>query len=224
LRRQDDHVVSRYQYRVQTGQTGRLEELVHHPSLSRIYDYYTRARTWQNVLQPSLFVIRRFERESFVHGSLYEDFLDSAGIGARTEDMTATKPAKESLDAESVEFLRMLNLLRVRDPLAAAPLPPTNRPLVGRLAAECDGPTLTMPPRFFDQFMLKWEDSNRRVALEFLGDSSGQLFRTPRKTRNTTTEQRLDPARLDYFLELLDIPEKSHGALRLLVNREAGMG
>ena len=57
-------------------------------------------------------------------------------------------------------------------------------------------------------FMALWEDSNRAVAREFLGDESGQLFRSERKTRNTTAEQVLDPARIDHFVTLLELPEE----------------
>jgi hypothetical protein len=62
------------------------------------------------------------------------------------------------------------------------------------------------------------------VALDFLGDASGELFHTPRKTRDTTTEQHLDPARLDHFLTLLELPERVHTPLRRLVEREARVG
>jgi hypothetical protein len=72
--------------------------------------------------------------------------------------------------------------------------------------------------------MEQWEASNRAVAREFLGDETGQLFRAPRKTRNTTTEQRLDPARLDHFITLLELPERMHSPLRRLVEREAKGG
>jgi hypothetical protein len=72
-----------------------------------------------------------------------------------------------------------------------------------------------------DAFMEQWEAPNRAVAREFLGDETGQLFQAPRKTRNTTTEQRLDPARLDHYLGLLDVPEQLHEPLRRLAEREA---
>jgi hypothetical protein len=72
-----------------------------------------------------------------------------------------------------------------------------------------------------DAFMERWEESNRAVAREFLGDEKGQLFRAPRKTHDTTTEQRLDPARLDHFLGLLELPKRMHTPLRRLVEREA---
>jgi hypothetical protein len=59
------------------------------------------------------------------------------------------------------------------------------------------------------------------VAVEILGDESGELFRTPRKTRNTTTEQLLDPTRLDHFITVLELPDQMHAPLRALVEREA---
>jgi hypothetical protein len=69
--------------------------------------------------------------------------------------------------------------------------------------------------------MSQWEQSNRRVAIDHLGDPSGELFRTPRRTAGTTTEQVLDPSRLDDYLELLEIPEEQHAAIRTIAEQEA---
>ncbi|HET7326703.1 MAG TPA: hypothetical protein VFJ14_05380 [Nocardioidaceae bacterium] len=114
----------------------------------------------------------------------------------------------------------MLNLYRVENEAATVGLI-DNRRLVTRLAEVSTGPSLTLPGRVLDEFMLQWAESNRRVALDFLGDESGQLFRAPRRTASTTTEQHLDPARLDYFLALLELPEQVHAPLRKVVEREA---
>jgi hypothetical protein len=122
-----------------------------------------------------------------------------------------------------VEFLRILNLFRVEHEGARVGLI-DNRELVLRLraASAADaGPTLTLSPTKLDEFMAQWEESNRAVARDFLGDPSGQLFRTPRKDANTTSNQVLDPARLDYYLEVLQLPEELRGPLRTLVDREA---
>ena len=232
LRRQDDHLVSRYQQVVKLGETRRLAEPARQVDTpqpraswasrqgSNTYDYYTRLRTWERHLEPDAFVVRRFERASFVEGSLYQDFLVAAGIDVPAEDLKQVEPVNESLDAESVEFLRLLNLLRQEEEVAAA-LPPRNRPLVVRLAAACTGPTLTMPESLLDEFMARWEDSNRRLAVEVLGEDDGPLFRTPRKSGNTTTEQRLDPARLDHFFTVCELPEALHAPLRRITDREA---
>ncbi|HWL98965.1 MAG TPA: hypothetical protein VNP20_16570 [Nocardioidaceae bacterium] len=218
LRRQDDHMVSRYQQGVKIGWVLRLSQWAQE-DMSGLYDYGARLHTWQRLLQPTDIVVRRFESESFVDGSIYQDFLEAVGIDARAVDLEPVSSRNESLDAESVEFLRLLNLYRVEHEDATAGLI-DNRRLITRLAEASSGPTLTMPTPFLDGFMAQWEKSNQRVARQFLGDPSGQLF-LPRKTRNTTTEQHLDPARLDHFLTLAEVPEHMHAPLRALAEREA---
>lgn len=219
LRRQDDHMVSRYQQGVKIGWVVRLRDWVHE-DMSDLYDYHARIRMLERLLAPTDFVVRRFERESFVGGSLFQDFLDAVRIDARAEDLKQVRNLNESLDAESVEFLRLLNLHRIEDEGATAGLI-DNRALVRRLTELSTGPTLTLPTNVLDAFMERWEESNRAVAREFLGDRSGQLFRTPRKARNTTTRQHLDPTRVDHFIAVLGLPEQVRFPLRRLAEREA---
>jgi hypothetical protein len=219
LRRQDDHLVSRYQQVVKTGETKRLAEWAESPDV-KTYDYYDRLRTWARLLGPDEFVVRRFERDRFVDRSLYQDFLDAVGIPARADELTPAEMRNESLDAESVELLRILNILRAEDEDAAT-LMKLDRRLVNELADISTGPTLTLPDPILEDFMAKCAEPNRRVALEFVGDASGELFDTPRKTRHTSTEQYLDPERLDHFLARLALPEQLHAPLRALVEREA---
>ena len=219
LRRQDDHMVSRYQQGVKVGMVDRLEEYAQR-DLSWFYDYHTRLLKQERMLRPAELVVRRFERDSFVDGSLFQDFLDTIGIRSHADEWTQVKIQNESLDAESVEFLRLVNLHRVQNE-GTRPALIDNRRLVTQLAEASTGPTLTLPNPLLDEFMARWEESNRRVAHDFLGDRSGRLFRLPRKTFNTTTEQRLDPTRVDHFLTLLDLPEHMHAPLRELAEREA---
>ena len=70
--------------------------------------------------------------------------------------------------------------------------------------------------------MDRWVASNELVARELIGDPDGQLFTEPRKTAGTTTEQRLDPARLDDFLQALpQLPDRIEAPLRRIAEREA---
>jgi len=221
LRRQDDHLVSRYQQVVKVGETRRLAQRTREMDFSKTYGYHPRLRKIRQLLQPTELVVRRFERDSFSDGSLYQDFLDAAGIDARADTMAQVQPVNESLDVDAVEFLRILNIFRAEN--GTTDLPKENRPLVHRLAKASEGPTLTLPGPVLDDFMSKWEESNRRVAVELLGEEDGVLFRTPRKTSNTTCDQVLDPARLDHYLELLGLPEQTHAPLRSLAEREAAV-
>jgi hypothetical protein len=219
LRRQDDHLVSRYQQVVKVGETRRLDERTREMDFSKTYGYYARLQKLKRVLQPDEIVVRRFERESFTDGSIYQDFLDAAGIDVRADDLEQVEPINESLDVEAVEFLRILNIYRAEN--GSADLPKQNRPLAGKLAQAGTGPTLTLPGPVLDEFMAHWEESNQRVARELLGDESGELFRTPRKTRNTTTKQVLDPDRIEHFVTLVRLPEHLHAPLRAVAERES---
>ncbi len=220
LRRQDDHLVSRYQQVVKVGEIKRLSEWANEPDHADTYDYYHRLRTWERLLEPDAFVVRRFEPDSFVDGSLFQDFFEAVDINARAEDMTHPPTRNVSLDAETVEFLRLYNLYRVENE-AARPGVINNWKLTRRLAERARGPVLTLPNPVLDSFMAQWDESNRAVARRYLRDANGELFRMPRRTGNTTTEQHLDPDRLDHFLTLLELPDEVHAPLRRVVEREA---
>ena len=220
LRRQDDHLCSRYQTVVQRGNVLRLTERLEQMRFASMYDYHGRLRTWERLIEPTHIVVRPFDRERFFEGSLLHDFLAASGVDVRLDDLEPVGKRNESLDAESVEFLRILNLHRVQSRGAQAGLI-DNRRLVARLAQSSTGPTLTLPDDLLDAFMAQWEESNERVAREFLGDSSGRLFEQPRKTRNTTVEQRLDPGRVAHFVALLELPESTIAPLQALAEREA---
>jgi hypothetical protein len=223
LRRQDDHVASRYQQVVKVGETRRLVERVDALDLSGFYDYRAKLGRWQKAMDSASIVVRRFERDSFAGGSLHQDFLDAAGVDARAADLTQVTQLNESLDAEAVELLRILNLFRVEHQGARAGQI-DNRALIQRIRSvmEADpGPTLALPREMQDAFMARWEESNRAVSRDFLGDPEGVLFRTPRKTSNTTSEQVFDPGRLDSYLDVLELPDEHIAPVRALVEREA---
>jgi hypothetical protein len=219
LRRQDDHLVSRYQQQVKVGATQRLEEWSRR-DMSGFYDYHLRLSRLRDLLGPTELRVRPFERGGFVDGSLLQDFLDTAGVEARADRMRQVAEVNVSLDAESVEFLRMLNLHRVAEG-SATPGLIDNRDVVSRLAEVSSGPLLTLPGPALDRFMGRWETANELVAREFLGDPSGTLFRASRREVETTTEQSLDPARVDHFVAVAGLPEELRGPLRDLAARAA---
>ncbi len=220
LRRQDDHLVSLYQQQVKVGETKRLAEQIQRPHLAKGHDYAQRLGRWKSFVAPDQFVVRRFERDAFVDGSLYQDFLEAAGIDKPADEFRQIHTRNESLDAEAVEFLRIVNLLRDESP-SSEDVPRGNHEMIPRLVEASTGPVLTLPAQVLDDYMARWEESNRQVTQEFLGDDAGQLFHMPRKQANTTIEQRLDPARLDHYFTLLTIPEQLHGPLRKIAEREA---
>ncbi len=219
LRRQDDHLVSRYQQAVKVGQAEPLDVWARR-DFTNLYDFAGRVETWRGALRPTDLVVRPFEPSRFHGGSLVEDFADAAGLDLRIDELRPVKVRNESLGVEAVELLRILNIHRVES-LGMETWQVSNRAYIGRLRAEDTGPQVTLPAVDLDRFMQRWEASNRQVAVELLGDPGGELFHTPRRTSGTTTEQRLDPDRLGHYLELLEIPEQEHPSIRRIAEREA---
>ncbi|RHW27878.1 hypothetical protein D0Z08_06185 [Nocardioides immobilis] len=219
LRRQDDHLISRYQQAVKMGEVLDLDAWSRR-DFAGIYDYWGRVTRWKDAFDSAVVAVRPFERARFPEGSLTRDFLEAAGLDVRADDLRSITARNESLGVEGVELLRLLNLHRVEH-MGATPRRIPNRPHVKRLRQVDSGPQVTLPPAQLDQFMGQWEDSNRRVARELLGDPTGELFHTERKTDGTTTRQVLDPARLDDYLDLLEIPEHEHPSIRRIAEREA---
>jgi hypothetical protein len=218
LRRQDDHMVSRYQEEIKLGDVRRLDAWARQ-DMSSLYDYHARLRMHEELLTPIDLEVRRFERDRFPNGSILQDFLEAVGADPALAQLSQGKERNVALDAESLEFLRLLNLHRVEHE-SATPGLVDNRDLAHLLADASSGPVLTMPDPFLDEFMGRWERSNEHVARDYLGDDSGVLFGTPRKSGGTT-EQRLDPARIEHFLRVGELPDDLAAPLRAVAEREA---
>jgi hypothetical protein len=219
LRRQDDHLLSGYQEVVKGGSALRLDEYAA-GDLSRTYDYRRRLAQWQDLMAPDELVVRPFDRARFPEGSLLHDFLDACAVPVPVEDLEPTSDRNASLDAEAVEFLRLYNLHRQR--VDGVPPPRVrNREVRKRLRSLPRGPVLTLPEATLDAFMECWQESNRAVARTHLADPGGELFPTDRGVRSATTEQHLEPARLEEIMAAVDLPEEDRDPLRRLAAQEA---
>ncbi len=221
LRRQDERLVSQYQQEVKTGGITTLADWAASGYGAHLHDYHQRLTTWRDVLGPSAIVVRRFELSAFVNGSLYDDFIDAAGITLSAARLAPVETRNESLDAESLEFLRLLNLYRVHNE-DAEPGYIDNTAVVERLREQEPGAMLTLPDAALDREMERWEKSNRATAREFLGDADGVLFREQRREGDTTVVQWLDPGRLDHFADLVSLTSEVRGQLRTIAEATRG--
>ena len=219
LRRQDEHLASRYQQVVKVGEVARLADWAAQDR-SKTYDYRARLAGWEETVRPDTLVVRRFERGRFVGGSLVADFLDACGIEVDPGSLSPTEDRNESLDAEATEFLRLLNLHRLEDE-GVELVRIDHRDVVDRIAPTCSGPTLTLPTEALAAFMSRWEESNRAVARDLVRDGEPELFGPPRAGRHTTVEQWLDPDRTDHYVTLAGLPDEVRAPLRRIAEREA---
>jgi hypothetical protein len=220
LRRQEEHLLSRYQQTVKVGEVRRLTDWAAEDR-SATYDYRARLGAWQGNLEPDLLVVRRFERNRFSGGSLLKDFTEACGMDIPVDAMEPTEDRNASLDAERVEFLRLLNIHRIENE-GVEVVRIDNRAVVERLAQGSRGPMLTLPAATLDAFSARWEESNRAVARQFFPEEGDELFAPGHDSRSGTVQQKLDPDRLPLLLALASLPEELNAPLSRIAEREAG--
>lgn len=156
-------------------------------------------------------------------GRCYGTSWRHPGWTSPVDALESTEDRNESLDAESVEFLRLLNIHRIENE-GIDPVRIDNRPIMERLAPLSRGPKLTLPPAVLEAFSVRWEESNRAVAQEFFPDDGCELFAPRRDSLRGSVEQRLDPDRLPHFLALAELPDELYVPLRQVAEREARTG
>lgn len=201
LRPPAEHLVSRYQQSVKVGATDRLVDFAQGDHRAT-YDYAHRLAQWEQTLAPVRLLVRPFQVSRFAGGSLLQDFVTTVDLPVPPASDGAGR-RNESLDAESVEVLRLLNVAAVELD-GARPGAIDNRAAVDVLATLPRGPLLTLPEPMLEAFGARWADSLAEVARRHLGGAP--LFTPSRTTAATTTRQALAPERLAELLELLEVP------------------
>ncbi len=177
LRRQDDLLVSTYSTGIKNGRTEMLQ-LPTERALGARYDYWQLLNRWSSVFGRENIICRKFEKQSFMSGDLMADFLGAVGCDA---DAPWEYPGNvnSSLDARSLEFLRLMNLHVTREERP--------RKLVPMLESLSKGPLIDLPERKRNKLMTLVRESNANVANEYFGgeliDSDDPLFLPRADTR-----------------------------------------
>ncbi|KAA1418519.1 hypothetical protein F0U44_08395 [Nocardioides humilatus] len=216
VRRQDDHLVSYYQQQVKVGETRRLADFAEEPGYP--YDYQRRLDELRSALQPDSMTVRRFESPRFVDGELEADFLHAAGI-----DPTGLQHGRlrnQSLDATSVEFLRLYNLHLVAQGAAVGVV--DHRDLVVQLEGRSTGDQLTLSEAQLDRFMAQWDAPNAAVARAWFDDT--ELFTAARRRSRVTEDQHIDGAHLEELMTVADLSAEVRTAVRTIAERESDGG
>jgi len=165
LRRQDDYLLSSYSTAVKSGVTHTLA-IPRERAIHVHYDHWDLLSRWARVFGRDNIIARRFEKTSLKSGDVVDDFLDCTGIEA-SSSFQRPDTANESLDAESLEFLRLFNehIPRLTDD-GISPLRDNVVPLLSKISK---GPLLTLPEAELADFMALFRDSNAKVAAEYFG-------------------------------------------------------
>jgi hypothetical protein len=195
VRRQDDYLLSTYSTSVKSGTQNRLaipgERIVQNR-----YDHWNMLERWRRVFGRENIICRKFERASLKSGDIVDDVLDIAGIDP---DLGFKRPedVNEALDAQTLEFLRLLNKYVPR--FKGKQVNPLRNNLVPLLAQASQGPLITLADDELDRFMRMFDESNRKVAVEYFGGalegSDNPLFRRRSDKRERVQGAVLTPER-----------------------------
>jgi hypothetical protein len=155
LRRQDDHLLSRYKQSLRVGRTHTLEAVISRQP--RYLDYYNRLHSLSEAFPRFDIRARVYSQSRLLDKPLITDVLDSIEI----DDMDGfqiTKDRNQSLDAICAEYLRRHNL--------------THGPMEGRLQKKllrfANGLDFYFARKDRDRFMARLEESNRNLVRQFL--------------------------------------------------------
>lgn len=187
IRRQDDFFLSTYSTDVKGGARHPLR-LPKEDLIQRRYDYWDLLSRWAAVFGREKIVCRKYETGALRGGDIVQDFMGAVHLDM---DLPYRFPQRlnESLDANCLEFLRLMNRYIPR--LTDEGLNKTRGNLVGTLVAVSNGPLLTLPEDVLTEFMARFGDSNRKVAEEYFGGvtegSDDPLFARGGDSRPRTT-------------------------------------
>jgi hypothetical protein len=187
LRRQDEFLLSTYSTDIKGGAVHRLRipegEILH-----RRYNHWNLLSRWSLVFGQRNIICRKYQKVSLKGGDIIEDFRHTVGL-SDLWPYTYPKRLNESLDATSLEFLRLMNRHIPR--LTEDGLNKRRGNIVSVLAEISQGPLLTLPEAALREFMGRFAESNDRVAVEYFGgaleNSDDPLFAPSTDPRPRTT-------------------------------------
>lgn len=171
LRRQDEHIQSLYQHWVKTGHKQfRSKTIAQFIEEFKGDNYYEKLCAWANEFNKESIIVKIYEKQQFKNGNLFDDFMEILSV----DDISNfSQPKKDnlnlSINPEATEILRLCgfydyNQLKEIWPDATK----TNLTGYSLLSAKQKLKVLE-----------KFEESNRKVAIDFLRKEDGNLFSAP---------------------------------------------
>jgi hypothetical protein len=191
IRRQDDFLLSTYSANIRSGGVRTLE-IPDDEIVQRRYDYWDLLSRWARVFGRENVICRKFEVGALKNGDIVDDFSEIVSL-ENASDYARPRRLNQSLDAASLEFLRLFNARVPR--LTDQGMNELRGDIAALLSENSSSPLLTLAPDELVQFMDRFTESNRRVAVEYFGgaaETSGDpLFAPSADTRPRTTHLEL---------------------------------
>lgn len=179
LRRQDKLICSLWNQKIKKV-TGSLGEETFEEYLKRInadlrLDYYAKLERMAAVLGKENIIVHRFEKENFLGGSIYADFLQTVDIGSMEGFVVPQMETNPGLYGNTHEIKRALNgLPEMKDP--------KNENFFRNVLKECSEisgkryPCEMFSKEEAQELLAKYEEGNRKIVEEYLKEEGTELF------------------------------------------------
>lgn len=175
LRRQDSFISSNWNQLVKRQWT---EETFEH-YISRVdrtmLNYYDKLERMAALIGKENIIVRRFDREKFIGGNIYSDFLDAVGISITNEYVITKEVRNTSLYGNTHEIKRVLNSIpQIKDRAAQTFL-------VNILQEFSSLSKEKYPSEMFSKeeanaLLEDYASGNKKIAEEYLHEPNAELF------------------------------------------------
>lgn len=179
LRRQDKLICSLWNQKIKKV-TGSLGEETFEEFLKRInadlrLDYYAKLERMAEVLGKENITVRRFEKENFLGGNIYADFLHTVDIDSMEGFVIPQMETNPGLYGNTHEIKRALNgLPEMRES--------KNENFFRNILKECSEisgkryPCEMLSEEEARELLARYEEGNRKITEEYLGEEGTELF------------------------------------------------
>lgn len=175
VRRPDDFIESAYRQQIKIRRTYSFDSC--YEEHKRRNDIYMLCRKCSNFVGKDNVIVRCYEKNQFVGGTIFNDFLECIGLKMTGEYTLPSRNINVSLGLDALLFKRAYNDLpsSIIEKRAVARMLET---YMKQKPATKPRQRILSPQQRLD-IIKEFEDGNRRVALEFLGRPEGRLFYDP---------------------------------------------
>ena len=170
LRRQDRWVESRYRHSVISGHEIPVAQL----SQPRFADYLPHIDRWAEVVGPANMLVRAYETAQFPNGDIAADFEQAAGLPAGILPSLSGVQANAAFSFEVVQLRAAFNHLRLPQDLMLG-----LNEVLAQAVARGPAERFFVSPRQAGQLVRRYAESNRQIALRYMGRTNGKLFVDP---------------------------------------------
>ena len=190
LRRQDLHVESWYNQLIKTGLSA--EQFVPEQRTPSFYDYHTLLEKIRAHFPAAAVRVKVYEKEQFAGSTIFDDFLSILAVQRNDRFVLPQADPNPAIDLKTLEYLRLAN--GIERPWTEKYQ--FNLAVIAAAAASCDQSQpreVLMDPERRRRFLARYEESNARVARDYLGREDGKLFFEPTDNMPDATALMLQP-------------------------------